>query len=238
MYCTSTPGVPPPFTAEGFLSWIPAQREFLETPILDETQTLLKTRLLTLRAAAEALQKAKIGAIADSGHYYTSVAPILSLHLDRKLKRGFSQDDHFIFSDFAARWEAHFNEDLRVLNCLPPTCTTRVSEFIPENIAFVQKIIDNGFAYTIPGGTVYFDVQAFEDAGHFYAKLEPGNRLNEVKAEEFSRESTSDTSKTAEELEIEEETRMKRGPRDFALWKKSRAGEPGWQAPWGYGPSI
>ncbi|KAJ7129220.1 cysteinyl-tRNA synthetase [Mycena epipterygia] len=235
MYCALTPEVPLHISSDEFLSWIPTQRSFLETPVLDEQQTLLKMRLLTLDTAAVALQQARAGAIAESDRYYASVAPILSLYLDHTLKGGLSKNDHSIFSDFAARWEAHFNEDLRVLNCLLPTYTTRVSEFIAENIAFVQRIIDNGFAYAIPGGTVYFDVQAFEDSGHFYAKLEPGNRLNEAKAEESANEFVSDDLKTAEQLEIEQEIKMKRGPRDFAVWKKSRVGEPGWQAPWGYG---
>ncbi|KAJ6591709.1 cysteinyl-tRNA synthetase [Mycena vulgaris] len=201
LYCISTPEVPLRISSDDFLSWFPTQREFLETPVLDEQQTLLKTRLLTLRTAAEALQKAKADTMADSDHYYTAVAPILSLYLDRK-----------------------------TITSSSPT-SPHDWEFITENIAFVKRIIDNGFAYPISGGTVYFDVQAFEDAGHFYAKLEPGIHLHEVKAEE----SSSDTLRTAEEEEIEEEIRMKRGPRDFALWKKSRTGEPGWQAPWGYG---
>ncbi|TEB37525.1 cysteinyl-tRNA synthetase [Coprinellus micaceus] len=191
-----------------FPQWFTTQKELIESPILDEDQTIFKVRVLALNSAATALQSLT----SDPAAYYAAVDGILSAYLGNVKKGDIPTSEHAIFADYAAYWEDQFNEDLRTLNCLPPTITTRVSEFIPENIAFVQQIIDNGFAYAIPGGTVYFDVTAFEKAGHFYAKLEPGNRKGEAKQEE-----------------------EKRSPRDFALWKKSRVGEPGWTSPWGEG---
>lgn len=48
-----------------------------------------------------------------------------------------------------------------------------MSEYIPENVAFIEKIIDHGFAYE-SNGSVYFDVAKFdEDKNHHYAKLVP-----------------------------------------------------------------
>lgn len=32
-----------------------------------------------------------------------------------------------------------------------------------------------------------------------------------------------------------EKQREKKSPQDFALWKVSKAGEPSWESPWGYG---
>lgn len=50
---------------------------------------------------------------------------------------------------------------------------TRVSEYIPEVIEYIKKIIDNGFAYH-SNGSVYFDVANFDtNKKHFYAKLVP-----------------------------------------------------------------
>lgn len=40
------------------------------------------------------------------------------------------------------------------LNVLPPTVLTRVSEYIPEIIAYVEKIIDNGYGYITKDGSV------------------------------------------------------------------------------------
>ena len=56
---------------------------------------------------------------------------------------------------------------------LPADCLTRVSEYIPENVAFVEKIIERGYAYE-SNGSVYFNVAKFDAAkSHHYAKLVP-----------------------------------------------------------------
>ncbi len=48
-----------------------------------------------------------------------------------------------------------------------------MSEYIPENVAFIQRIIERGFAYE-SNGSVYFDVAKFDaDTDHYYAKLVP-----------------------------------------------------------------
>lgn len=50
---------------------------------------------------------------------------------------------------------------------------TRVSEYVPEIVAYVQRIIDNGFAYE-SNGSIYFDVGKFDkQEKHYYAKLVP-----------------------------------------------------------------
>lgn len=54
-----------------------------------------------------------------------------------------------------------------------PNVLTRVSEYVPEIIKFIQGIIDNGFAYE-SNGSVYFDVGGFDKKDkHYYAKLVP-----------------------------------------------------------------
>ncbi len=56
---------------------------------------------------------------------------------------------------------------------LPPDVLTRVSEYVPEVITYVHKIITNGFAYE-SNGSVYFDVAKFSSSpDHRYAKLVP-----------------------------------------------------------------
>lgn len=50
---------------------------------------------------------------------------------------------------------------------------TRVSEYIPEIISYIEKIISNNFAYEA-NGSVYFDVSSFDkNEKHHYAKLVP-----------------------------------------------------------------
>lgn len=68
------------------------------------------------------------------------------------------------------------------LRVLPPDTITRVSEYVPEIVSFVQRIVNNGFAYE-GGGSVWFDVDKFEGAEgdgfrHEYAKLQPSSKGN------------------------------------------------------------
>ena len=56
---------------------------------------------------------------------------------------------------------------------MPADCLTRVSEYVPEIVDFIIKIIDRGFAYE-SNGSVYFDVAKFDSSKeHYYAKLVP-----------------------------------------------------------------
>jgi cysteinyl-tRNA synthetase len=47
-----------------------------------------------------------------------------------------------------------------LLKIEPPNVVTRVTEFVPEIVSFIEKIISNGFAYE-SNGSVYFDVEAY-----------------------------------------------------------------------------
>ena len=106
------------------------------------------------------------------------------------------------------------------LNVLKPTKVIRVSDVVPEIVAFVEKIIQSGSAYATKDGDVYFDVRAFQTSGHQYAKLKPSNAGD------------------ADKLLAEGEGSLtlgagKRSNVDFALWKSSKPGEPRWPSPWG-----
>lgn len=146
----------------------------------------------------------------------------LSDWLDSKF--GTTVSDNAIFNLLPAHWESEFHKDMDALNVLRPDVLTRVSEYIPEIIKFIEKIINNGLGYEA-NGSVYFDVNTFDKRKeHHYAKLVP--------------EAYGDTSSLQEgegDLTSMEQHNEKRSSIDFALWKKSKAGEPAWQSPWGLG---
>lgn len=104
-------------------------------------------------------------------------------------------------------------DDMYKLGVLRANIFPRASGHIPEQIEFVQKLIEKGFAYEV-NGSVYFDVSKFKD----YGKL--------------SRRNVEDLEAGAR-VDVNPE---KEHPGDFALWKKARTGHlMQWNSPWGRG---
>ncbi|EDW91983.1 cysteine--tRNA ligase, cytoplasmic [Drosophila yakuba] len=139
--------------------------------------------------------------------------------------KGAQINDNAVFEALPRYWEDQFHNDMKSLNILPPDVLTRVSEYVPQIVTFIQKIIDNGLAYAA-NNSVYFDVNGFDKRDkHHYAKLVP--------------EAYGDTKSLQEgegDLSVaEDRLSEKRSANDFALWKASKAGEPWWDSPWGKG---
>ncbi|RTG81200.1 cysteinyl-tRNA synthetase [Schistosoma bovis] len=135
---------------------------------------------------------------------------------------GASISDHQIFEVLARHFEKEYLVDMESLNIIPPSVLVRVTEYIDAIIKYVKQIIDNGFAYVAPSGSVYFDTNRFASSPmHFYAKLVP-----------TAYGDTSQLESGEGELCI---TGEKKSPNDFALWKASKPGEPFWSSPWGKG---
>lgn len=129
--------------------------------------------------------------------------------------------DNSIFSELPRYWESEFHKDMDALHVLRPNVLTRVSDYIEEIIEYIKKIINNGMAY-VSNGSVYFDVASFDSRGnHHYAKLVPEAYGDAASLESGEGELT--------------ESIEKKFPTDFALWKKSKPGEPLWPSPWGDG---
>jgi len=131
--------------------------------------------------------------------------------------------DHKIFNALTQHWENEYHEDMNSLNVLPADVLTRVSQYVPEIVTYIEKIIANGFAYESKG-SVYFDTVKFASSQkHEYAKLVP--------------EAVGDLDALAEgEGDLSQASSgEKHSDRDFALWKASKAGEPFWESPWGKG---
>jgi len=136
-----------------------------------------------------------------------------------------SSEQKVPFRDLAAKYEAEFFEDMAMLGVQLPDLITRVSEYIPEIIAYIEKLIARGVAYP-SGGSVYFNTAAFEAKGQTYGKLMPEQRGN------------SDLLAEGEgSLTVNDE---KQHASDFVLWKKKKEHtdgtvEPAWESPWGLG---
>ena len=114
--------------------------------------------------------------------------------------------------ELAQRYIDEFHRDAAALGLLAPTLEPRATEHIPEMIALISRLMEDGKAYEV-AGDVYFAVESFGD----YGKLS-GRSLEEMMA--------------GARIEVDD---RKRHAMDFALWKTSKEGEPFWESPWGRG---
>ncbi len=72
-----------------------------------------------------------------------------------------SKKHNMEFSEFAKMWEDRYFQDMKAINVMYPNYITRVSEYVPEIIQFIQTLIKNGYAYE-KNGSVYFDIEEFQ----------------------------------------------------------------------------
>lgn len=168
---------------------------------------------------AQTTSKAALAGATNSNELIDASQSILGWWLDKKvqsinglscspmliplilLQDGHSVTEPSIFRKLTSYWEKSFFDDMARLHVLPPDTVTRVSEYVPEIVSFVERIMNNGFAYMTGKGDVWFDVAAFEGAKrkgkgkerevdgeehweHVYAKLAPWSKGNRELLEE------------------------------------------------------
>jgi cysteinyl-tRNA synthetase len=112
----------------------------------------------------------------------------------------------------AMKYERAFTDAYNALNVLPPTYEPRATGHITQMIELMQKLIENGSAYAPGNGDVYLEVR----------KLKEYLTLSNQKLDDL--QSSEDADST-----------YKKDPRDFALWKAAKKGDPAWPTPWGAG---
>ncbi|WP_375497392.1 cysteine--tRNA ligase [uncultured Jatrophihabitans sp.] len=115
-------------------------------------------------------------------------------------------------------WALSFRNEREVvaaeqaLGCLPPSYEPLATAHVTEMVELMQRLIDGGHAYAADGD-VYFDVRSWPTYGSL-----SGQKVDEMQA---AGDSVGDSRKL--------------DPRDFALWKSAKPGEPSWPTPWGRG---
>nr|XP_031322178.1 probable cysteine--tRNA ligase, mitochondrial isoform X3 [Camelus dromedarius] len=114
-------------------------------------------------------------------------------------------------ASLANLYEEDFKQDMAALKVLPPTVYLRVTDNIPQIIAFIEGVIARGHAYCTAKGNVYFDLQSRGDKYGRLVSVAPG---------------------PVGEPAVDSD---KRHPSDFALWKAVKPQEPAWASPWGNG---
>ena len=122
---------------------------------------------------------------------------------------------------WAYRYEREFTSAYDALGVQAPTYEPRATGHIPDQIDLVRRLVERGHAYDDGAGNVYFDVHSQPDYGS------------------LTRQRLADMRTTEDESQIDAAVEAgKRDPRDFALWKATKPGEPAtasWDSPWGRG---
>jgi cysteinyl-tRNA synthetase len=113
----------------------------------------------------------------------------------------------------ARKYTEAFEADMKALGGEVPDLTVKATEHIPEMVAAIAGLIENGSAYATDEGNVWFSIESFEG----YGKLS-GRSVEDLRAGERV-----------------EPHAGKRHPLDFSLWKTAKEGEPAWESPWGPG---
>jgi cysteinyl-tRNA synthetase len=112
----------------------------------------------------------------------------------------------------AMKYERAFTQAYEALNVLPPTYEPRATGHVTQMIELMQLLIEKGAAYAPGNGDVYLEVRKLSS----YLTL--------------SRQKLDDLQPAADADETN-----KKDPRDFALWKAAKKGDPSWPTPWGPG---
>jgi len=131
--------------------------------------------------------------------------------IDDKIINRAKQED-ISWDAVAGKYTEEYYKDMEMLGVARADVEPKATEHIPEIITIVQGLIDKGFAYETDG-SVYFIVDKFPQ----YGKLSKRDKEEMV---------------AGARVEVDE---RKNNPLDFALWKRSKNGEPFWDSPWGPG---
>ena len=123
-----------------------------------------------------------------------------------------AQQENRPWTEIIKQYIEAYSRDMNRLKVSTPDVEPRATEHMPEIIDMITQLIEKGFAYQI-NGDVYYEVGAYKGYG----------RLSGRKEEELL---------AGARVEVDE---RKKNPMDFALWKSSKPGEPGWESPWGSG---
>lgn len=130
-----------------------------------------------------------------------------------RAREEFGQDMLRRWHEIPERYIREFFDICNKLNIQNATYYPKVTEHINDMVKAIEELVERGFAYVAPDGSVYFDVTKIQDYGKF---------------------SGQDIDKLIAGARVEPEP-GKRNPLDFALWKSWKPGEPWWDTPWGPG---
>lgn len=129
---------------------------------------------------------------------------------DKIIKK--ANEENVKAKDISERYIKEYEIDAQGLNVLKADIHPKVTQTMPQIIAFINALVDEGYAYA-SNGDVYFRTKKFKEYG----------KLSHMPLDELEAGARIELNKTKE------------NPMDFALWKKAKDDEPSWESPFGKG---
>jgi cysteinyl-tRNA synthetase len=130
---------------------------------------------------------------------------------DKIINRAYENNESI--TTLTSRFIQYMHEDFAALGVLPPDIQPKATEYIPQMLNIITKLINKEFAYIAPNGDIFYAVRKFNDYGKLSGK-------------------TLDLLMPGERVEVDSN---KRDPLDFVLWKMAKENEPYWDSPFGKG---
>lgn len=147
--------------------------------------------------------------LTKSGHDVTFIRNVTDID-DKILHKALHEE--MPWWALAMKYERAFSAAYAALNVAPPTYEPRATGHITQMIELMEILIEKGAAYAPGNGDVYLEVRKLSS----YLTL--------------SRQKLDALQPAADADEVN-----KKDPRDFALWKDAKPGDPSWPTPWGWG---
>lgn len=145
-----------------------------------------------------------------SGYDVTYVRNITDID-DKIIRR--AADNAESIDALTGRFIEALHKDCVALGMMAPSYEPRATDFVPNMVAMVERLVAKGHAYAAQNGDVYYAVHTFPHYGQL-----SGKSIGDLRA--------------GERVDIDP---YKRDPLDFVLWKAAKPGEPAWASPWGVG---
>ena len=119
------------------------------------------------------------------------------------------------WQEITHKCEAVWFDAMGKIGVARPTDVPHATDYVPQMVAMIGQLVDNGSAYLTDDG-VYLSVQQIPDYGLLVNQSLDDMLVGGGEREVFGADN-------------------KRHPADFVLWKLSKPGEPSWPSPWGEG---
>jgi len=106
-----------------------------------------------------------------------------------------SEKEKKTLKEFTEFYINEFYKDIKSLNIIEPTKFTKATDYIPEMVDIIKKLLEKGLAYKSKDGSIYFDIKKFKGYGklsHLVLENQKENAGGRIASDEYEKENAQD----------------------------------------------